>query len=100
MVILKEGNPPQPRYPRYDTLVPWAALNGHHTKNAQCDKGAEQKRHRLESDDMREITTRALQDYTIMLKFVTSFKLLVQIMTPSDEDWPTVEGNLQKARKR
>ena len=76
MVILKEGNPPQPRYPRYDTLVPWAALNGHHTKNAQCAKGAEQKRHRLASDKTKEIIARDIHAYTRLLNPVTSFKYL------------------------
>ena len=62
MVILEEGNPPHPWYSLYDMLVPWSALNGHHTTNAQCAKEEEQqqKRHRLAADDMRVITARAV----------------------------------------
>ena len=45
MVILEEVNPPYRWYPRCDMLVPWVALNGHHTTNAQCTRGVEWKWH-------------------------------------------------------
>ena len=79
-------------------LVPWAALNGCHTTNAQCAKGAEQKWHRLAEDEMRDITTRALQAYSRTLNLVTSFKCLGRIMITSGDNWTTVVGNLRKAR--
>ena len=63
-------------------LVPWVVLNGYHTTNAQCAKGAEQKRHRLASDKTKEIMARDLHAYTRLLNPVTSFKYLGQIMTP------------------
>ena len=99
MVILEEGNPPHPRYPCCDILVPWVDLNGGHTTNAQCAKGAEQKRNWPVADEMREIMARALQAYIILLNLATSFKYLGRIMTPSDDDWPKVVRNLRKARK-
>ena len=99
MVILEEGNPPHPRYPRYDMLVPWVELNVRHTTNGQCAKGVEQKRHRLMADKMREITARSLHAYSRLLNSVTSFKYLGRIMTPSDDYWPMVVGILRKARK-
>ena len=44
---MEEGNPPHPRFPRCDMLVPWRAINGEHLATAQCIKGAERKRRRL-----------------------------------------------------
>ena len=49
-------------------------------------------------DEISKITARALQAYSILLNLVTSFKYLGWIMMTSDEDWPRVVGNLQKAR--
>ena len=34
VVILEEGNLPHPRLPHCDMMVPWAALNVHHTTTA------------------------------------------------------------------
>ena len=47
VVILEEGNLPNPRCPLCNMLVPWRALSGIHWCNAQCKKGVEQKRRRL-----------------------------------------------------
>ena len=99
MVILEDVKPPHPRYPPCDIMVPWAVLNGRHTTNAQCTKGLEQKRHQMASDEMREITARALQAYSRLLNLVISFNYLGRIMTPLDDDLPTVVGNLLKLRK-
>ena len=62
-------------------------------------KGAEQKWHCLAADEMREITVRSLQAYSRLLNSVTFFKYLGRIITSSYDDWPTVVGNLCKARK-
>ena len=42
---------------------------------------------------------RDLQAYSRLLNLVTSFKYLVRIMTPYDDDWSTKVGNLRKAIK-
>ena len=55
MIILEEGNPPHPRCPRCNILVPWKSLNGQHITTDQCIKGVEQKRRRLTEEDMRKI---------------------------------------------
>ena len=65
VVILEEGNPPHPQFPRCDIMVPWSALNGHHPNISQCAKGAERKWKRcgLAAEEMREITERDFQAY-------------------------------------
>ena len=54
VVILEEGNFPHPRCARCDMQVPRRALNGRHPGTAQCAKGAERKRRRLEETETRE----------------------------------------------
>ena len=72
----------------------WKVLNGRHTTTAQCAKGAERKRCRLETEEMREITERAFQAYVRRIETVTPFKYLGRIMAALDEDCPAVVGNL------
>ena len=43
IIILEEGNLPQPRRPRYDMLVTCRILNGRHLDTAQCTKGGGEK---------------------------------------------------------
>ena len=74
VIILEESNLHHPRCPRCDMLVPWEALNGWHLTNAKCEKWAERKRRRLESEDMRESVARAFQAYVRPLETVTLFK--------------------------
>ena len=76
MVILEKGNLPHPRCPRYNMLVPWAALNGRHTTTVQCEKGVERKHRQLVVEDMQVIMERAFQAYGWPLNLVTSFKYL------------------------
>ena len=47
VIIVEEATPPRPRFPRYDILVPWVALESRHLNTTQCDKGAERKQWRL-----------------------------------------------------
>ena len=61
MVVLEEGNLPHPRCPWCDILVPWLVLNGRQLATAQCDRGAERKRRRLEEEEFRESSERAFQ---------------------------------------
>ena len=63
VVIPEERNLLHPWLTCCDMMVPWAALNGHHTTTSQCAKGAEQKRHHLEAERMRVSMARAFQAY-------------------------------------
>ena len=63
MVVLEKGNLLHPRCLRFDMLVPWKALNFRHTNTAQCYKGANQKRCRLEDEDVTVRMMRAFQSY-------------------------------------
>ena len=99
VAILDEGNPPHPRCPRCDILVPWRSLNGRHLATAQCAKGAEQKRRRLAEEELQESSEWAFQAYGEPLNNVMAFKYPGKVMTAGDDDWSSVTGNLQKARK-
>ena len=59
VIILEEGNLPQPRCSLCDMLVPWQALNGRQHATAMCRKGLERKRRRMEEADMKYSTERA-----------------------------------------
>ena len=80
-------------------MVPWKALNGPHVTTTQCGKGEKRKRRRLAEEDMRESVTRDFQAYRRPIETVTSFKYLGRIMMASENYWPSVVGNLQKAQK-
>ena len=54
VVLMEEGNFPQPRCARCDILVPRRALNGRHPAMAQCARGEERKRQRLAEAETRE----------------------------------------------
>ena len=99
VIILEEGNLPHPRCPRCDILVPWRALNGRHHSTTQCKKGVERKRCRMAEAELRDITERALEAYGKPLEIVSTFKYLGRVMTAGDGNWPSVAGNLAKARK-
>ena len=96
---MEERKLPHPRCTRWDMLVPWKTLNGRHTATTQCDKEEDQKSHRLATEDMRKSAGRTFQAYRRPLETVSYFKYLGWILTDSDDKWPAVVGNLQKARK-
>ena len=100
VIILEEGNLPHPRCPRCDMLVPWRSLNGHHKNTAICRSWADRKRWRLAEAEVRESEEMAFEVYGKQLQSVPSFQYLGRTMTAGDNDWPTVAGNLGKARKR
>ena len=54
VVILEEGNFPQPWCAQCNMLVPWRALNGRHLATAQCAREVERKRRRLAEAETRE----------------------------------------------
>ena len=63
VVMLEEGNFPNPRCARCDMQVPRKALNGRHLGTAQCAKGAERKRRRLAETETRENLDREFKAY-------------------------------------
>ena len=48
---------------------------------------------------MRYSTERAFEAYGKLLETVSIFNYLGRVMTAVDDDWPSVAGNLVKARK-
>ena len=48
---------------------------------------------------MRENTEKTFENYVAPLENVMDFKYLGRVMTVGDDDWHTVVGNLQRARK-
>ena len=57
-------------------LVLRAALNGHHINMAQCNKGAERKRHMLAAEEYQVGTDMAFIAYGRPLANVVAFKYL------------------------
>ena len=92
-------NPPHPRCPQCNMLIPWSALSRRHLATVQYARGTEQNRRRLAEEELREISERFFKAYGAPLENVTAFKYLVWVMMARDDDWPEVAGNLQKARK-
>ena len=74
VVILEEGNTPQPWCPQCDMPVTWITLNGRHPATAQCARGAEWKKRRLAEEELRASTDRAFETYGNPLENVTAFK--------------------------
>ena len=99
VVMLKEGNFSHPWCAKCDMQVPRRALNGRHLGIAQCAKGAERKRRRLEETETREKSERASKAYGVPIESVSEFKYLGRILTASDDDWLAVVRNLRKARR-
>ena len=99
VIILEEGNLPQSRFPRCDMLVPGRSLNVRHKSTAMCRSGAEKKRRQLAEEEVRDSAEMAFEVYGEQLQAVPSFKYLERILTEGEDDWPTVAGNLGKARK-
>ena len=79
--------------------VPRRALKGRHLGTAQCAKGAERKRRRMEETETRENSERAFKAYGAPIELVSEFKYLGRILTEADDDWPAVVGNIRKARR-
>ena len=85
VIILEEGNLPQPRCPRWDMLVPWRELNGRHHATTQCAKGAQRKMRRMAEAELRESTERAFKAYGKPLENMLGFKYLGRVMTAGDD---------------
>ena len=76
VIILEEGNLPQPRCPRCDMLVPWRSLNVRHKSTAMCRSGAEKKRRQLAEAEVRDSAEMAFEVYGEQLQAVPSFKYM------------------------
>ena len=63
VVIMEEGNLPYPRCTQCDMMVPRRALISRHPVIAQCARGEERKKRRLEEAELRESSKRALEAY-------------------------------------
>ena len=98
VVMLEEGNLPPPRCPRCDLQVFRKALNGRHLGTLQYQKGVERKRRRLTETETRKNTERAFQAYGKPMAAVSEFRYLGRLLTATDDDWPEVAENIQKAR--
>ena len=48
--------------------------------------------------ELRDSTERPFEAYVKPIETVTNFKYLGRVMTAGDDDWPSVAGNLVKAR--
>ena len=99
VVILEEGNLPDPRCARCDMLVPWRALNGRHTSTAQCARGVERKRRRLAEAGRRESSDQAFEAYVEPIQNFLAFIYLGRVLTTGGNGWLAVLGNLGKAWK-
>ena len=73
VVILEEGNLPQPRCPWCDLQVSSKALNGRHHGTNQCRTGAEIKLRRLAAAEGEAATERAFHAYGKRMQSVTEF---------------------------
>ena len=98
VVMLEEGKLPLPRCPRCNLQVSRKALNGRHLGTLQCQKGEERKRRRLTETETRKNTERTFLAYGKPMAAVLEFRYLGRLLTTTDDDWPEVAGNIQKAR--
>ena len=79
--------------------VPRRELNRRHPGTAQCLKGAERKRRRLAEAETWENLEQAFEVYGEPIESVTEFKYLGRILTTTNDDWPSLVGNVGKARR-
>ena len=98
--IVWEVNLPHHWCSHYNIMVPWAALNVRHPNTAQCDKGANRKRHKLSVEEMRVSIEQDFWVYVFPLASVSSFKYLGQVLMALDYDCTAVVGNLRKSQKK
>ena len=100
VIILEQGNLHHPQCTRCDMLVTWADLNGRHPNTAQWAKGADQKRCRMEVDEMQSSTERAFWAHGCPLTSVSQFNYIGRVLTASVDEWTTVVGNIKKALQK
>ena len=69
-----------------------------HRCTEQCTQGAERKRRRLLAEEEREVNTRAFSAYGRPLVMVTSFKYLGLVILMTENNYPEVVRNLDRAK--
>ena len=74
VVILEEGNTPQPQCSLCDVLLPWRSLNGMYWRIEQYKRGVERKKRRLAAEEEREVTARAFSAYERPLEMMNYFR--------------------------
>ena len=98
VVIIEEGNLPNPWCPLCDMLVTWKALNGVYRRTAQYKREEERNRRRLSAEEEREGTSRYFSAYGRSMEIVTSLQYLGEVILSADNEWPAVVRNLSRAR--
>ena len=98
VVILEEGNLPLPRCPWCNLQVSRKALNARHLETNQCRTGAERKIRRLAAAEGEAAEGGGVQCLREEDAIGEEFRYLGRIVTSTDDDWPEVARNLQKAR--
>ena len=61
-------------------------------------RGADWKRRQLEEKETRENSEQVFHAYGKPMEAVSEFRYLRRLLTTTDDDWPAVAGNIQKAR--
>ena len=61
IVITEEGNHPYPRYPDCNMFVPWVLISIHHSTNAICTWGADQKRQMMSEEEVQAVAATAFK---------------------------------------
>ena len=74
VVILEEGNTPQPQCSLCDVLLTWRSLNGMYWRIEQYKRGVERKKRRLAAEEEREVTARAFSAYERPLEMMNYFR--------------------------
>jgi hypothetical protein len=100
LVILEEGSVPLPRCEHCGMHVPAAALSSGHYQTAVCRAGAERARRRLALEDSRLAREVVFSVKGSQLASVSVFRYLGRELSSSDDDWPAVYRNVNKARQR
>ena len=98
VVLLEEGNLPNPWFPMCNMLAPWWYLNRMHRRTAKCRKGEKQRQQRLGAEGYNVVTYRTFSSYGFPLELVTSFKYLWRVISVVGENCPAVVKNLEKAQ--
>ena len=78
---MEEVNPPHPRCPLCDIMVPWRSLNGMQRRASQCKKGADRKQRRLEAEEDRAVISRKFSAYGRPLEMVNYFRYLGRVIS-------------------
>ena len=100
IMILEEGNRPNPRCTQCDMFMSHKALRIRHMMTSFYQEGVERKRRRLAAEESRVGAEPAFTEDGIPLVQLTSLKYIIQIIMEADDNWPAVVSNLRKARQK